>query len=51
MWAYAPEQEVSLGKEWTADEVPADVGRAWLSSGIVEAVAGAPKAPVKKVAR
>lgn len=50
-WSYAPDQEVSLGKQWTESEIPAEAGRAWLSSGIVESVAGEkpePKAPAKK---
>lgn len=48
-WSYAPDQIVTLGKEWTADEIPGDAGRVWLSSGIVEQVK--PAAPAKKGAK
>lgn len=55
-WAYAPAQVVTLGKEFTATEIPADIGRAWLASGIVESVTPAAKpsdkpAPAKKGAK
>lgn len=53
-WSYAPDQEVTLGREWTETEIPADVGRLWLSSGIVEQVKPdkpAPQPPAKKGAK
>lgn len=41
-WSYAPQQEVSVGTKYSADEIPADVAEAWLTSGVLEPVVAKP---------
>lgn len=42
-WSYGYGQEVGVGKEFTADTIPADVAESWLESGLAEAVKAKPE--------
>lgn len=35
-WSYAPSQLVSIGTDFTADTIPAEVASVWLESGLAE---------------